>query len=195
MVAFRSYSSRLAFQHVTCHLSIIMIHDEERIIVNTDVNPQSIQELVDAIVHERGSLAQLESWLMRLKEANPYFYDSDEMLHLEDIVKALRKVEEILACNNRVVSVEQMIEWVKRLQKAEGASDEQDAWLILLGRNLPHPGISDLIFYPQEDLNAEEIIEQSLSYQPLLLNSSYKDHDGPAIPAPVRTGDYQPGQN
>ncbi|MNR64252.1 hypothetical protein D3C85_1868310 [compost metagenome] len=53
---------------------------------------------------------------------------------------------------------------------AAGSEAELDAMLVLLGANVPHPAASDLIFYPKGlELTAEQVVEQALSYRPVVL--------------------------
>ncbi len=38
-----------------------------------------------------------------------------------------------------------------------------------LERSVPHPEVSDLIFYSKREMTAEEIVAEALSYKPILL--------------------------
>ncbi len=38
-----------------------------------------------------------------------------------------------------------------------------------LEKLLPHPGVSDLIFYPKREMTAEEIVDEALAYKPIIL--------------------------
>jgi hypothetical protein len=62
-----------------------------------------------------------------------------------------------------------MIEVVEHLMRGEGDDDQVAAWLEALRRSAPHPRISDLIFYPEEDLTAEQIVDRALAYRPIEL--------------------------
>jgi hypothetical protein len=37
-----------------------------------------------------------------------------------------------------------------------------------LEKSVPHPEVSDLIFWDDRNLTAEEIVEEALSYQPIM---------------------------
>ena len=39
----------------------------------------------------------------------------------------------------------------------------------LLERNVPHPAVTDLIFYSDENLTAEELVQRALAYRPIQL--------------------------
>jgi hypothetical protein len=47
--------------------------------------------------------------------------------------------------------------------------------MTLLEDNVPHPEVSDLIFYTEEKLTPEEIVERALSYKPILLPVSFEE--------------------
>ena len=63
----------------------------------------------------------------------------------------------------------QLIELVGKLQRAEGTDEEQQAWLTMVEESVPHPQVSDLIYYPEVELSAEEIVDLALAYRPLAL--------------------------
>lgn len=63
----------------------------------------------------------------------------------------------------------EMTEIVERLMRGEGDDDQVAEWLDALSRSAPHPRISDLIFYPEEDLTAEQIVDRALAYRPIEL--------------------------
>ncbi len=68
-----------------------------------------------------------------------------------------------------LVAVEELVEIVRRLQTAEGTEAELDALMEKLERSVPHPEVSDLIFYSEREMTAEEIVAEVLSYKPILL--------------------------
>lgn len=64
----------------------------------------------------------------------------------------------------------QLIRLVQKIMKADGSEQEIDEMIGILEKNVPHPAISDLIFYPEKDnVTAEEIIEEALNYKPIIL--------------------------
>ncbi|QUL58186.1 bacteriocin immunity protein [Paenibacillus tritici] len=65
---------------------------------------------------------------------------------------------------------QQLIELVTRIVNAEGTEAELDQWLEIVVRNVPHPGVSDLIFWNEPELTPEEIIDAALVYQPIVLS-------------------------
>ncbi len=68
-----------------------------------------------------------------------------------------------------LVDVDELVEIVRRLQTAEGNDAELDALMEKLERSVPHPEVSDLIFYSYREMTAEEIVAEALSYKPILL--------------------------
>jgi hypothetical protein len=67
------------------------------------------------------------------------------------------------------LSRDQLVELVRRIMNAEGTEDEIDAWQDLLERNVLDPNVSDLIFYPDREMTAEEIVERALNYKAIRL--------------------------
>jgi len=53
--------------------------------------------------------------------------------------------------------------------KSEGSEEESDGLLNDLCVWAVMPKVSDMIFYPEEDLTAEEIADRISSYKPVLL--------------------------
>lgn len=64
---------------------------------------------------------------------------------------------------------EQLIAIVKKLMNNEGSEEEQDQLLDSLRQHVPHPQVSDLIFWDQHDRSAEQIVEEALRYKPIIL--------------------------
>ncbi|MFJ6838697.1 hypothetical protein [Streptomyces sp. NPDC091209] len=67
------------------------------------------------------------------------------------------------------VTRDELVEIVRRLLTV---SPESDYYLQLLEANVPHPGVSDLIFHPSDDLqdaSAEQIVDAALKYRPIAL--------------------------
>ncbi|WP_317966763.1 bacteriocin immunity protein [Paenibacillus sp. CCS19] len=65
---------------------------------------------------------------------------------------------------------EELIEIVQKIMCAEGSEEELDSLILLLEQNVPHPNVSDLIFWNEEELSAEDVVEQALSYKRELLS-------------------------
>jgi hypothetical protein len=62
------------------------------------------------------------------------------------------------------VTKEELVRLVERIQNAEGTEEEIDAMIDQFQENVPRPDASDLIFYPEEEMTAEQIVEQALAY-------------------------------
>ena len=64
---------------------------------------------------------------------------------------------------------EQLLELITKLSEGEGTEQEEIEWLMLIEANVIHPAVSDLIFYRDPSLSPEEVLEEALSYKPILL--------------------------
>ncbi|RAR45742.1 bacteriocin immunity protein [Paenibacillus sp. MDMC362] len=63
----------------------------------------------------------------------------------------------------------QIVDLVTSLYNGEGSEEEVGEWIEWLQRNVPHPDISNLIYWPEKDLTPEEIVEKALNYKPIVL--------------------------
>ena len=63
----------------------------------------------------------------------------------------------------------EMVALIRRLQNGEGDDAEASGWLEALERSVPDPHISDLIFFCDEELTAEQIIDRVNQYRPIEL--------------------------
>ena len=63
---------------------------------------------------------------------------------------------------------EELISLVKEITNVKGKTEDQIAELIeILIQNVPHPAVTDLIYW--DNLTPEEIIDKALSYKPIAL--------------------------
>ncbi|MFJ7049453.1 hypothetical protein CTU88_42275 [Streptomyces sp. JV178] len=68
------------------------------------------------------------------------------------------------------MSRDELIRLVERIMAAEGATErEEDSMLRLLEESVAHPRVSDLIFYSDPPLSAEQVVDAALSYEPFAL--------------------------
>ncbi|MBE1442635.1 hypothetical protein GGC63_002059 [Paenibacillus sp. OAS669] len=58
---------------------------------------------------------------------------------------------------------------VRKIMKVEGNEEEIDSMIELLKYSVPHPEVSDLIYWNEHELTAEQVVEQALSYKPIQL--------------------------
>ena len=65
---------------------------------------------------------------------------------------------------------QELIRLVTRVMNVDGTETEIDELLQLLERNVPHPEVSDLIFYPDREMTAEEVVDRALAHKPIHLN-------------------------
>lgn len=64
----------------------------------------------------------------------------------------------------------EIVELVRMIRAAEYSSEEQrNEWLTLLEAIVPHPAVSDLIFFPERPMTDEEIVEIALGYSAIRL--------------------------
>ena len=64
----------------------------------------------------------------------------------------------------------ELIAVVERIIAVDGTEAELDEMVSLLQANVPHPAVSDLIFWPEgnKQVSAEEVVDAALSYKPLI---------------------------
>lgn len=72
---------------------------------------------------------------------------------------------------NDALSREELVELVRRIMEVEGTEEEIDAMIEILEANVPHPAVTDLIFYPEDgEPTPEEVVDQALAYKPIGLS-------------------------
>lgn len=62
---------------------------------------------------------------------------------------------------------EELIVLVNKIIECEGSEDEINEMLEVLKRNVPHPEVDDLIYWNEEELTTEEIVDKALAYRPI----------------------------
>ena len=70
---------------------------------------------------------------------------------------------------------DELIELVRKIMEDEGTESEIDEMLDYLEQNVPHPEVSDLIFWDKRELTPEEIIEEAFNYKPIILPAPEED--------------------
>lgn len=63
----------------------------------------------------------------------------------------------------------ELIELVEKIMKSKGTEEEIDNMIEEIERNVPHPEVSDLIFWNEEELTPEQIVDIALAYKPIQL--------------------------
>ncbi len=71
---------------------------------------------------------------------------------------------------------EQLIELVQRIIDVDGTEHEIDRMLDVFESQVPYPGASDLIYWDERDLSAEEIVDLALSHKPITLPPGTMDN-------------------
>ncbi len=65
---------------------------------------------------------------------------------------------------------EQLVELVRRIIAVNGGESEVDGLIAELEANVPHPAVSDLIFWPgRRELGAEQIVDEALAHKSIAL--------------------------
>jgi len=75
---------------------------------------------------------------------------------------------------SEILNREALIELIDRIRAAPGRGvpeEEIDQWILLLKRSVPHPRVTDLIFWPDlcgfdQRLRSDEIADIALKYDP-----------------------------
>lgn len=65
---------------------------------------------------------------------------------------------------DKKLSKTELIELVKKMYDPELSDEKISEYIDILEKNVPHPAPSDLIFWNDEDLSPEEVVERALAY-------------------------------
>jgi hypothetical protein len=66
---------------------------------------------------------------------------------------------------SKKLSKEELVELVNKICKPMLPDEEVGVYIEVLEDNVPHPSPSDLIFWNDEDLSPEEVVEIALAYK------------------------------
>lgn len=65
----------------------------------------------------------------------------------------------------------ELIELVRRVMSADDTEEDIQQMLSTVEANVPHPEVSNLIFYPNsDDPTPEQVVEEALAYRPIVLD-------------------------
>lgn len=64
---------------------------------------------------------------------------------------------------------EEVIDLVTNIIECNGTEEEIDEMIEILKSNVLDPEVINLIFWNDEDLTSEQIVDRALSYKPILL--------------------------
>jgi hypothetical protein len=67
------------------------------------------------------------------------------------------------------LSREELIDLVTKIVECEGSEEEIDNMIEIVKRNVSYPNLSDLIYWSEDDLTPEQIIDTALNYKPIQL--------------------------
>lgn len=60
---------------------------------------------------------------------------------------------------------DELVELVRRIQRVDGSEEEISRMVLTLKASVAHPAVSDLIFWSEKELTAEEIVDEALAYE------------------------------
>ncbi len=66
---------------------------------------------------------------------------------------------------SKKLSKEELVELVNKICNPKLSDEEVREYIEILEDNVPHPAPSDLIFWNDEDLSPEEVVEIALAYK------------------------------
>lgn len=66
---------------------------------------------------------------------------------------------------SKQLSKEELVELVNKICNPKLSDEEVSEYIAILEDNVPHPASSDLIFWNDENLSSEEIVEIALAYE------------------------------
>ncbi|MGQ5525312.1 bacteriocin immunity protein [Chitinimonas sp. PSY-7] len=70
---------------------------------------------------------------------------------------------------NLQLSRDELVRMISKIMNAEGSEEELDELLFKLKEISLLPNVSDLIFFPEKEMSAEEIADAIQNYKPNLL--------------------------
>jgi hypothetical protein len=131
---------------------------------NATFLPAQRQLLVEKIHHNEGTLDEQEHWL-KMIERWEIDIDVYEMEALIRAVTARRLVARLHDNLGSPLTREQLVILVQRLMNAQGTEEEQDAWLKLIAEETgaSQGSITDDIYWPKQEMTAEQIVERAIA--------------------------------
>jgi hypothetical protein len=61
---------------------------------------------------------------------------------------------------------DQLVELVRKIMRLEDTGKVLDEWVWQLKQNVPHPGVTDMIFWSEEERTPEQIVDEALAWKP-----------------------------
>jgi hypothetical protein len=127
-----------------------------------------VEQIVDS--HEKHN--NVDDLIAQLNQLALREYEIADILLADETIGLYAFAEDVLTPQPVKVDdvVEQeLLEIIRFLQRGEGTIREQGYWLEFLERNLPHPGISDLIYWRNDLLTPDAILAEARAYKPIML--------------------------
>ena len=64
---------------------------------------------------------------------------------------------------------DELINLVNKIVECKGSEEEINKMIEVLEKNVPNPEVSDLIYWNEEELTSEQIVDKALKYKPIQL--------------------------
>jgi tetratricopeptide (TPR) repeat protein len=119
--------------------------------------------LVDKIYYDEGSLEEQERWLAIIQRQEDQGYFS-EMEALARIVGAKRLATRLREGFGSPLTRKQLVTLVQQTMAVDGTEEEIEAWLKLIAdeTGASFGSITDDIYWPKQEMTAEEIVERAI---------------------------------
>jgi hypothetical protein len=79
---------------------------------------------------------------------------------------------------NRKLTRDQLVRLVEDIVNVRGSEEEIHEWLGQVQDSVPHPNVSDLIYYSDVELSPNEIVDVALGYQAIKLEGGQHEDNG-----------------
>jgi tetratricopeptide (TPR) repeat protein len=131
---------------------------------NATLSPAQRQLLVDKIYYDEGSLEKQELWLAMIQHQEDQGYFS-EMEALARMVGAKRLATRLREELGSPLTRERLVALPQQVMRVEGTEEEQEAWLRLIAEETgaSFDSITDDIYWPKQEMAAEEIVERAIA--------------------------------
>lgn len=131
---------------------------------NATLSPAQRQLLVDKIYYDEGSLEDQELWLAIIQRQEDQGYFS-EMEALARIVGAKRLAMRLRQELGSPLTRGQLVVLLQQVMRVEGTEEEQEARLRLIAEETgaSFGSITDDIYWPKQEMTAEEIVERAIA--------------------------------
>ncbi len=138
------------------------------------LNPAEVErlsQLADQIVDAIDSGADPTPLVVEFNASTNQHFTAQDFLVASETMNVRTFVELALAlpvARTKRLSNDELLELITCLMNVEGTEYETAYWLELLEQNVPHPHVSDLIYWAVREMTPEEILAEALAYKPII---------------------------